>query len=262
MAKASGHRAELLNELEEHLRQEMDRLNRAGVSPDKVFELAVTKLGRPAPVAAEFEKLTAASTWLPIKIARVVIVAIALFLVVIFPFKVDKAGVLLATHVVCVTLGYGMTFTVGGLGICALLSQRFGTSGPTHRHALLRTIFDFASLSVVLTGMGAVLGAFWAKDHMGRYWDWDLKETGAVLVFGWTALLAAFRWLKPVQPAVVPLAILGNAITAWGWFGANAGGNPFFSFFLAAFMVVHVVLFVAGAAGVWIQPRSNFAPRG
>ena len=259
MAKASGHRAEVLNELEGHLRDEIDRLRGSGVSADKVFEMALSKLGTPSPVAAEFDKLTAApTTWLPIKFARISVVVIALILVAVFTFKLDKAGVLLATHVVCVTLGYLMTFIIGSLGICALLSQWFGTSGPTQRHALLRSILRFASISAIVTGIGIVLGAFWAKDHMGRYWDWDFKETGGVLVFGWTTLIAALRWLRPVQAAVVFLAILGNAITAWAWF--NAGGTP--GPFLTAFIAAHLLLITGGIARAWIEPRSNSAPNG
>lgn len=247
MAKASGHRTELLNELEEHLRDEIGRLRDSGVSTDKAFEMAVSKLGAPAPVAAEFDKLTdVPATWLPIKIARIAIVALALILLVVLVLKLDKAGAVLATHVVSVTLGYSMTFIIGALGVCALVSQWFGTSGPTQRHALLRSIFQFASISAILTAIGIVLGAFWARDHMGRYWDWDLKETGGVLVVGWTSLIVALRWLRPVQTTVVLVAILGNAITAWAWFGANAGGKP--GPFLAAFIGVHLLLFAAGLA--------------
>ena len=258
MAKASGHRDDLLNELEGHLREEIDRLRSSGIRDDKVFEIAVSKLGAAAPVAAEFDKLAGVSrTWLPIKIARVGVVLITLCLPAVFIFKVDKTGVLLATHVVCVTLGFLMTFVIGGLGICALLSQWFGTSGPTQRHALLRSILQFASISAILTGIAIVLGAFWAKDHMGRYWDWDLKETGASLVFGWTAFIAALRWLRPVETTLVPVAILGNAITAWAWFGANAGGKP--GPFLGAFMVAHVLLFVAGIARARMELRSKTA---
>src|SRR5688572_14671313 len=85
MANASGHRAEVLNELEGHLRDEIDRLRGSGVSADKIFEMAVSKLGDPAPVAAEFDKLTAIpATWLPIKIARICVVLIALLLPALF----------------------------------------------------------------------------------------------------------------------------------------------------------------------------------
>ena len=257
MAKASGHRSDLLNELEEHLREEIARLRGAGVSTDKAFEMALSKLGAPAPVVAEFDKLTATpTTWLPIKIARASVVMVALFLPAVFAFKLDK-GALLATHVVCVTLGYLMTFIIGGLAVCALLSQWFGTSGPTQRHALLRSIFHFASVSAILSGIGILLGAFWAKDHMGRYWDWDFKETGGVLVFGWTALLAALQWLRRGQTTVMLLAILGNAITAWAWFGANAGGNPLARAVLAVFVAAHLLLVLVGAAHAATQTKTR-----
>jgi hypothetical protein len=258
MAKVSGYRPELLNELEQHLRDEIDQPRRTGISVDKAFDMAVSKLGTPAHVMAEFNKLTSTrASWLPVKIARWFLAAIAVVLAIVFAIKGERFGLLLGTHIACVTLGYLMTFVIGGLGICALCAQWFGSTGPTQRHALLQSVFQFAAISAILVAIAVLLGAFWAKDHLGRYWGWDLKETGGAVVLGWITLFAFLRWLRPAPTLIAPLAVLGNIITAWAWFGLNAGGGILHSALLTAFIAAHLLLLLVGTARAFIETRHN-----
>jgi len=255
MSKASGARQELLDELEGHLREEIDRLVRSGISPDNVFETAVSKLGSTSAVAAEFDKLTAmASTWMPIKIARIGSVVLLGFVGWLLIWKAERIGVFLAAHVACVSLGYGLMFVIGALGICSVCARWFGHKGPLQRDSLRGSIFQFANASVIVTGVGVILGSFWARDNWGRYWAWDPKETGAVLIFGWALLLIALGWFKAEEPTVAVFAILGNLVTAWGWFGANAwhsGLSPHFLLF--AFTASQLLFVLAGVVGSMAQ---------
>jgi hypothetical protein len=248
MSKASGSRPELVDELEEHLREEIDRLVRSGISTDKVFEAAVSKFGSPSALAAEFDKLgSGAPVWMPVKLARIGLAGVAALVGCGVMLMVQRRGILLASHVACVTLGYLIMFTIGGLGICYVCARWFGEPGPAQRYSLLRSIFQFANLSAILTVFGVVLGMFWAKDNWGRYWAWDPKETGAVLILGWATLLSVLRWLKPAEATVVFMAILGNVVTGWGWFGANAYASGLsFPWLLVAFTASQLLLVVAG----------------
>jgi len=118
MAKAADRRRELLDELETHLREEVERLVRSGIPPDKAFEMALSKLGAPSAVAMEYDKLTAnRRIWWPVKVVRGYAVA-AVLLMALFLFKMDGSGILLASHVWCVGVGYLSMFAIGGLGIC------------------------------------------------------------------------------------------------------------------------------------------------
>jgi len=67
MRETSKHRPQALDELEAHLREEIERLVRSGTSSEEAFELAVAKLGPPGAVGAEFEKLEAmrGAKWKP-----------------------------------------------------------------------------------------------------------------------------------------------------------------------------------------------------
>ncbi len=239
MAKASNHREELLDELEAHLRDEIDRLLRAGTSPDNVFQLALSNLGAPAAIAPEFDKLLlgARAQWLPVKLARIFVIGLAVLVGALVVYKTANARMtaVLATHVLSVTLGYSMMFIIGGLGILYVCARFLGAPGPTHQYSLVRSIFQFARWSAVLTAIGVALGMFWAKDNLGRYWGWDAKETGGAFVLGWAVLLSIVGWVKRAHlHAVVFMAILGNIVTAAAWFGANAGQlTPGLSAFIA-----------------------------
>ncbi len=238
IAKASGHRAELLDELEEHLREDIARLLHSGVSEDVAFQTAVSKLGTPSAIAAEYDKLIPNRTvWWPVTIARICTVAAVFLVGAMLLRRIDKAGVLLVSHVWCATLGYLMMFAIGGLSICYICGRWFDGPGPTQRDSLLRSTFQFAHIGAILTGLGVILGMLWAKAHWGRYWAWDPKETGAFLVIVSAVLIGALRWRKATQNTVMVLGVLGSAVTAWAWFGTRGG---FLSPFLIAFLALHV----------------------
>jgi hypothetical protein len=244
MAKASDHRRELLEELEEHLREEVKRLVRSGVAEENAFELAVSKLGAPSAVAAEYDKLTSAQrTWWPVKVARICAIAVMLLAGVALILRADKIGVLLASHVWFATIGYLLMLAIGGLGVCYIGSSWFGGPGPTQRHSLLRSISQFANLAAILTSVAVILGMFWAKENLGRYWAWDPKETGAALVIFWAVLISALERFRAGQIIVVFCAVMGSAITAGAWFGVNmkvpgAKVSPLVIAFIAAHFIV------------------------
>src|SRR5215831_16437262 len=66
-AHALGGRAEVLDELESHLREEVQRLVAAGQTPGSAWETALAHLGDPRQLAAEFGKVSppGALGWLP-----------------------------------------------------------------------------------------------------------------------------------------------------------------------------------------------------
>ena len=70
--------------------------------------------------------------------------------------------------------------------------------------------------------VGTVLGGLWADDSWGRFWGWDPKENGAMLIVLWNALILHARWDKMVNDyGTAVLAMVGNIVTAWSWFGVN-----------------------------------------
>ena len=79
--------------------------------------------------------------------------------------------------------------------------------------------------STLLSFVGTVLGGIWADQSWGRFWGWDPKENGAVMIVIWNALILHARWAGIVKHrGVAVLSIIGNMITAWSWFGTNQLG--------------------------------------
>lgn len=150
----------------------------------------------------------------------------------------------LATHVTAVTIGYAATFMAGALGatyillgvFSPLLKQDLGdvyesldaSRPPVKMNVgkLLSTmIYGVVCFAMFFSFVGTVLGGIWADQSWGRFWGWDPKENGAVLIVIWNALILHARWGGMVRPrGVAMLAVGGNIVTSWSWFGVNMLG--------------------------------------
>ena len=135
----------------------------------------------------------------------------------------------LATHVVIITIGYSTTFLAGFLGIayvffhigCFIFNKRESKMKKT----LDSMIYGITCFSLLFSLVGTILGGIWADQSWGRFWGWDAKENGALLIVIWNALLlhARFSGIAKTR-GLACIAIFGNVVTAWSWFGTNMLG--------------------------------------
>jgi ABC-type transport system involved in cytochrome c biogenesis permease subunit len=132
----------------------------------------------------------------------------------------------LATHVVCITLGYATTFLAGAFALCYIfLAHLTDVLGDKERKQLTRMIYGTLCFAIFFSFIGTVLGGLWADDSWGRFWGWDPKENGALLIVLWNAIVLHARWGAIVGPrGLATLAVGGNIVTAWSWFGVNELG--------------------------------------
>ncbi len=132
----------------------------------------------------------------------------------------------LGTHVITVTVGYGATFLAGILGFLYILLGMFskGLNKPT-ADTLARMTYGIVCFATLFSLVGTVLGGIWADQSWGRFWGWDPKENGAIMIVLWNALILHARWGGLVKArGLMCLALVGNIITAWSWFGTNMLG--------------------------------------
>ncbi len=88
-----------------------------------------------------------------------------------------------------------------------------------------RMIYGVVCFGMFLSFTGTVLGGLWADYSWGRFWGWDPKENGALLIVIWCALILHARWGGMVkQRGMALLAVLGNIVTSWSMFGTNLLG--------------------------------------
>src|SRR5262249_47910565 len=101
----------------------------------------------------------------------------------------------LATHVTCVTFGYAATFLAGFLGMAYLGVGIATTWEDSELSRLLgKILYGFVCFATLLSFTGTVLGGIWADQSWGRFWGWDPKENGALLIVIWNALILHARW--------------------------------------------------------------------
>jgi ABC-type transport system involved in cytochrome c biogenesis permease subunit len=167
----------------------------------------------------------------------------------------------LATHVTTVTLGYTATYFAGGLGVIYVLFGVFGKRMDLSlERNLSRMIYGIICFALLLSFTGTVLGGLWADDSWGRFWGWDPKENGALIIVMWNALILHARWGAMVQSrGIAVMAIFGNIVTSWSWFGVNQLGIGLHSYGFTNSAAFWLIVFAASQLcimGIGLVPRS------
>ena len=133
----------------------------------------------------------------------------------------------LATHVVMITIGYSAMFFAGTLAAIYVLRGLFNASFDREAaRSLARMIYGVVCFATLFSFVGTVLGGIWADQSWGRFWGWDPKENGALLIVLWCALILHARWGGYIRDrGLVVMALFGNVITSFSWFGVNMLGS-------------------------------------
>jgi cytochrome c-type biogenesis protein CcsB len=201
----------------------------------------------------------------------------------------------LATHVVVVTLGYASTFVAGLLAILyiflglgtPMLTRKLGQSGAAMGSvaakgstkdsgkleigkALAKMVYGIVCFATLFSFVGTILGGIWADQSWGRFWGWDPKENGALLIVLWNAIILHARWGGLIRErGLMNMAVIGNIITSFSWFGVNMLGIGLHSYgfmdaafkWLVGFIISQLVIIGLGLIPqrYWMSFRT---PRG
>lgn len=132
----------------------------------------------------------------------------------------------LATHVITITIGYSAMFVAGLLAIIYILRGVFtSTLNESVSKALSRMVYGIICFATLFSFIGTVLGGIWADQSWGRFWGWDPKENGALLIVIWCGVILHARWGGIVRDrGIMNMAIFGNIVTSFSWFGVNMLG--------------------------------------
>jgi len=165
-----------------------------------------------------------------------------------------------------VTCGYTATFIAGVLGILYVV---LGVFTPLLEKGVAsqlgKMIYGVVCFATLLSFTGTVLGGIWADQSWGRFWGWDPKENGALLIVLWNAVILHARWGGYVrEKGIMAMAIFGNVITSLSWFGVNMLGVGLHSYgfmdsafrALAGFIGSQLVL-----VALCLLPRQFWKPR-
>ncbi len=175
----------------------------------------------------------------------------------------------LATHVVAITTGYSAMFLAGMLAIIYVIRGVFTRSLTTQRaDSLARMTYGVVCFATLFSFVGTVLGGIWADQSWGRFWGWDPKENGALLIVLWCAIILHARWGNYIrQRGLMVMAIFGNVITSFSWFGVNMLGIGLHSYgfmqkafpWLVGFMLGQLALMAIAGTPLkcWLSFRNS-----
>jgi ABC-type transport system involved in cytochrome c biogenesis permease subunit len=183
----------------------------------------------------------------------------------------------LTTHVITITLGYSAGLLAAFLSALHVLLRGLGLDGGDggFRRSMTRAVYGMICFTLFLSLIGTVLGGIWANDSWGRFWGWDPKENGALLIVLWTLAILHARLGGHIGEWGLHLASLFTAIViTFSWwhvnflgvglhsYGFTAGKNTIWTFYsgIAAILAFGFVVRAVELANRSRAARRN-APR-
>lgn len=229
MSQLLSNRNGAVDELEGHLRDEVDALTRAGRPADEALDVAMSRLGQPADLGAEYAKNPALFTpWLPVRVAWLCGALLAVATIVPMWPKLAAGGTtaLLAGHMAAVMVGYVAVFLVGFLASCYFLARPFRDLSTGQEATLRRAGLILSGAAAALTAGGILVGTVFCPDaKTGWAFGLSTHEVCGLGVLAWTAVMFAGFWRQrravPVGTLMV-LGVVGNVLVLFAWLGATA----------------------------------------
>ncbi len=150
----------------------------------------------------------------------------------------------LVTHVLTVTFGYAAGLAAAVLGFVYIFYRVLGLDAgdKTFRRAITRMVYGITCFTLVLSLIGTVLGGIWANYSWGRFWGWDPKENGALMIVLWTLFILHGRVAGLLREWGVNMAAaFGGVVVTFSWFHVNMLGTG-----------LHSYGFTDGKSTIWI----------
>lgn len=139
----------------------------------------------------------------------------------------------LSTHVTTVTFGYcaGLfawllaTIWLVALPFVRRIESRGGGDAAEWHRSLIRSVYGVVVFGLLFSLVGTILGGIWANYSWGRFWGWDPKENGALVIVLWQLVIVHARlggMIKDLGLAL--LTVVLGSVVVFSWFGVNQLG--------------------------------------
>jgi ABC-type transport system involved in cytochrome c biogenesis permease subunit len=128
----------------------------------------------------------------------------------------------LTIHVLMVVGSYGVLILSGILGhiYLTLLVKNKKEDSKTKFCATL--VLQTMYLGVALLITGTILGGIWAAQSWGRFWDWDPKESWALITaLIYLTIVHLYRFKKIANYGLCLGSIAGIMAVSFTWYGVN-----------------------------------------
>jgi ABC-type transport system involved in cytochrome c biogenesis permease subunit len=172
----------------------------------------------------------------------------------------------LSTHVICISIGYSFGMVAGSIAHVYLI-QRIWGSEPKKAKQILQGAYGTALIALLFTTVGTILGGVWADQSWGRFWGWDPKENGALLICLWLIWLLHSKITgQMAERGFAALLAALNVVIAFSWLGVNLlstglhsyGFTDNAAFGFAAFCVLELLFVLVAYIIIW---RRDYAAK-
>ncbi len=134
-----------------------------------------------------------------------------------------KSNYWLSTHVVIITLGYMGGIVAACISHFYIIGRAFGVVDDKEtRQYLTKIVYGMVAFTLLFSLVGTILGGIWAADSWGRFWGWDPKENGALLIVIWMLVILHARvggYIKEIGTHVC--SIFGFMVIVFSWWHVN-----------------------------------------
>jgi ABC-type transport system involved in cytochrome c biogenesis permease subunit len=128
----------------------------------------------------------------------------------------------LSTHVTTITTGYGVSIVAGLMAHIYLVLCIIKPKNKKMLDKVFNNTYGLTLMGLFFTMFGTILGGIWADQSWGRFWGWDPKENGALLIVLWHLMMLHLRVSGLVGRIGYAYGVcLVNIIVAIAWFGVN-----------------------------------------
>lgn len=133
----------------------------------------------------------------------------------------------LSIHVTTINMGYAAGMLGAGFGGVYLIARLFD---PRRKDAdffrtLARCTYGIVCFGLLFSLVGTVLGGLWANDSWGRFWGWDPKENGALMIVLSFLIILHARMGGYIQEfGLHMLTLLSGVVVAFSWWHVNLLG--------------------------------------
>lgn len=128
----------------------------------------------------------------------------------------------LATHVITITIGYGCCLVAGTIAHFYLAARAWAPERAELLENFQKNMLGIGLVALFFSLFGTILGGIWADQSWGRFWGWDPKENGAMLIVLWITWALHGRIAKMLKPLAFACTMaFTNIIVALAWFGVN-----------------------------------------
>ncbi len=153
----------------------------------------------------------------------------------------------LSVHVITITAGYAGCVVAGIIGHVYIVQSLSGKQAKGSLDHIQRTLYATLIFGLLFTFVGTVMGGIWADQSWGRFWGWDPKENGALVIILWVAIILHARLARLIGPFGVAAGAVGAIImVVLAWLGVNLLGVGMHSYGftsgIARGLIVYVVL--------------------